>query len=329
MLAFIFGFIKKHIAWLLVLIGSVGLVWGLSNDAHTYSKHAISFGQAIVAGGVGAVLLNTWQYLGLFKTELEKIIYSDEFMSTKNDLPSILGKVTKAICTKNFPKLSDSLHDTIVNKYIPIDKNFHYEDYHYSASVDWAVPEKFIISSTEQTKVKIIPISPDVTVSQNYSQRLEKTENEDRVKTKLLKLTVNGKNITDDLDSFLKRDEVEIEGITYIRFSYELKLTGEDSYDIERVFDKEFFIIEEPVSKYTITTLLLGSKVNVSIIPDDLRIKFMSIGTTVDFKNDGMDPKFLPDKNKIITKAFDGIMFPSQGFLLHYAYNPVAVADEA
>lgn len=102
-------------------------------------------GQAILAGGVVTAVLNSMKYIGIFRDAVHEVIYSPEYLKTRKDLPELWNRMSTAIHEDKFPRLSSHLKDNIIKWYLPVQKDFFYDDYDRECFLEWANKEKKLL----------------------------------------------------------------------------------------------------------------------------------------------------------------------------------------
>ena len=310
--------IIRYVPFFMLLIGGYLLLLGSDNNVSDYDSFYIATGQAVLAGGVFAVILKSFQYIGVFKEELEKIIYTEEFLTVRNDLEQLWKKVSTAIYQKKFPKLSKHLHGTIMKEYLPTNQDYYYDDYRYSGKVDWFDAEKTTLELVEQVKVNIVPASPDTTIVYEFIHTAIKGEGASETMLELEKLKINDKDYSSD--DILKIEYFKDEqGSDCVRHSFLVELTGCDVYKVTRVLKKKVSLALDPYARVAGSKFVLNSQVKVSAVPDDIKVQFISLGTTADYKDAGLHPDYQDKTRCQVDKRFKGLLFPRQGYVLYYS----------
>lgn len=120
------------------VLGSIILAEeGLSLGEKALWTLARDFGVALVTGGVFAVLIETLQFLGVFRDAIAEIMAEDKFLERRNDLEKVWKKVTELICGNRFSNINNHLYADVLSKYLPSQQDFYYENYRRTCIVNW------------------------------------------------------------------------------------------------------------------------------------------------------------------------------------------------
>lgn len=78
-------------AWLIFLlgVGLYGLGYFLCPSETVWKEIVLKIADVLVIGVLIGYLSNAAQFLGVFKTDLENIVYGKKFMASRNDLPQL------------------------------------------------------------------------------------------------------------------------------------------------------------------------------------------------------------------------------------------------
>jgi len=300
----------KILPIILLVIGLLFLVLSifvLEKDS-TKSTLLKELGSAMLIGGLFSFLLKTIQYYNILKEELSNLIFENKFLLIRKDLEELWRKISSAMYIDKFPELSDELNEVILLKFFPI-KNYYYNNYILNVEVNWYDRADSILETTEQLIMEIIPSPQANKIPYNYEIYGVKR---DYPIVEIEKFEVNGENLYESIST--KEEDFEERGIKHTRHNYQIELKGENKYKILRVIKRRIPLNIDPYTKYEAKNLIRGAKVKVIVNPDDINVKFLSIGTTEDFVNQGFQRDI-----KHIDMEFKGIIFPMQGCVLFYS----------
>lgn len=118
----------------------------------------LSLGQALLAGGVFAAILKSMQFTGFYKSALFDIVFGDKYLNTRSDLQDVWRRVSSAMYKKNFYELENHLLDVVVDRYIPVNKDFYYKNYKRKCVIDWVDKEKTMVYMHEELSLEIVPV---------------------------------------------------------------------------------------------------------------------------------------------------------------------------
>src|SRR5690606_3278175 len=107
-----------NIAWISIITGIL-LLWSSVSFFEDIKYQGISekIGITILSSGVFAAVLKSFQFIGLFRKELEKIILDNKFIEKRNDLPELWKQISSNLYQQKFPLISENLQNIILEKY--------------------------------------------------------------------------------------------------------------------------------------------------------------------------------------------------------------------
>lgn len=137
------------LSWLIPFFGFLGyyLVYAdvIKNDKEL-NDIIIKVSDILVIGGFVGFLSNTSQAFGIFKKQLEDIVFSEKFLVNRNDIKPIWRKISKLMFQQRFPDISEDLLSIIQEQYICKDEYSYYSNYRIITDVKWADEyHKFIL----------------------------------------------------------------------------------------------------------------------------------------------------------------------------------------
>ena len=81
--------LRKAWPWIFLIIG-VGLyVYGYRELNTKWAEIAIEIANILIVGVVLGFVTNAAQFIGIFKSDLQDIIFGEEFIKKRNDLPKV------------------------------------------------------------------------------------------------------------------------------------------------------------------------------------------------------------------------------------------------
>lgn len=88
--------VKKSFALIVLLLGVIALsysIWGTFVDSR-WKELWGSIGKLSIASGLFTFLVKSFQFSGIFKSELTKIIFEPRFLANRKDLSEFWEKVS-------------------------------------------------------------------------------------------------------------------------------------------------------------------------------------------------------------------------------------------
>ncbi len=298
-----YEYFRGGFAWLLLIFGCAlyccGFFWISPNSA--WKEVVLKVADVLVIGVILGYLSNAAQFLGIFKQDLESIIFGKEFISKRNDLDTVWENVTKQMFKNKFPSLHKDLL-SIIRGYLPNDEISYYNDFENHISIEWVDKEKGVIKATDDVEFELIadnsnsfiyPIKSWVTISEG---------NHKWFKNEITRISINEKNLS--LEDNMK--ESKKEGDSYCE-TVNVSLSGASRYGIKYTRVRQYSINDDNYIGFRAHYIV--NKLRVCIdAPDDIKVLFTCRGTTNDFED-------VPQKGKRIEKKYKGLILPRQGFL--------------
>lgn len=140
---------QMALSWIVPFFGLLGYYLVYSNYINGDEKLKeiiIKISDVLVIGGFVGFLSNISQSFGIFKKELQEIVFSEKFLASRNDIKSIWKKTSKAMFQQRFPDISEDLFSIILDQYINKDEYSYYSNYRIITDIQWADErKKFVI----------------------------------------------------------------------------------------------------------------------------------------------------------------------------------------
>ena len=223
-------------AWLFLIVGLCLYFAGffLIEEKSVWSRIAIKIADVLVIGVVLGFITNAAQFIGIFKQDLQDIIYGKEFVKQRKDIYPLWENLSKELFKNKFPTLHKELLRT-VNGYFPKDEVSYYNDYEIHTSIEWVDKEKGIIKAMDKVAFDLISETTDKIP---YPIKTWTTiKNQQEYTNEITQITVNGdtphdiKYIgeTQDVEgSLCQVQQLTLQGHT----KYEIKYTRVKTYNI-------------------------------------------------------------------------------------------------
>ena len=268
--------------WGVPLIGLIGYILVYSGwlDEPT-AKIIEKISDVLVIGGVVGFLTNTFQVFGIFKSELEKIIYSYAYVSNRKDVSKIWRDVSSVMFQRKFHSISEDLFSIIQDQYICKDEYSYYDSYRIITDVSWADDNhKFIIVKDH--------IRFDLVTEKKGSVELSFAAwfsgiaglEEGKVYYHKFKCTVDGVEVKENPTN--ERNETantyKITNVINIDNS-----SGKERYEISIERERKYLYMEDFDISFRARYIVKDMVISLSL-PDDIKARFICRGTPKDFK---------------------------------------------
>lgn len=296
-------FLKSGSAWIFLIIGMIFYYLGYfqSNPDLIWREILIKIGDILVIGVILGYLTNVSQLLGVFKSDLQDIIYSKEFIKKRNDLENIWENITKELFKSKFPAISKDLLGLIQRSYLPVDNVSYYNDYNILIDLTWVDRERKLIMVKSSINFDLI------------------AETKDRFEFPLKSwIDVDGLAIDDYYvkvsDYCVNNNRVvplpiieELKDGCY-EFTYTIPLEGETKYEISKNVEKKYSLEKDFTICFKAQFLINKLTVNFTY-PDDILPAFINRGTIEEFRK-------MNGKRNSFTMKYKGLIFPNQGYVI-------------
>lgn len=294
-----YKYFRAGSAWIILLFG-IG-VYGLgyfvvSNEI--WKEILIKIGDVLVIGVIIGYLSNAAQFLGIFKKDLEDIIYGKEFIEKRNDLEDIWERITKQMFKNKFPSIHKEFLNVITH-YLPNDAVSYYHNYDIETTIEWENKESGKIKVTDDISFDLVADS-DQRFEHPFKSWTVIQEVDDKASA-MKSLVVDGKAP----EIVKEHNYIDNECRCY---ETTIALAGSKRYSIrfsrERIYDlnKDFYLGFR--ARYIVNDL----KVSLEH-PEDIDVIFTCRGTQKEFEN------YKTPNKKRIAKRYKGIILPRQGYI--------------
>lgn len=141
---------QAGMAWTLPLLGFLGYALAYLNIVNGEGRDIIiKISDLLVIGGVVGFLTNASHFFGIFKEELRSIIYSDNYLSIRKDIPMIWDKVSAEMLERRFPDIHTELFSIIKEHYFCKHEYSYYDGYRILSDITWADNQHSFIIITD------------------------------------------------------------------------------------------------------------------------------------------------------------------------------------
>jgi hypothetical protein len=259
-----------------------------------------SIGNAILIGGIFAVLLKSIQFIGIFKEELSKLIYEPKALGNRVDLPEIWEKMSTVLFKNKFPRISDKLLKDVKEKYFPTTEVSYYENAEHEIDIKVTDKEQKILLITCKVTLDVICENASTKTFYEFGY-LKKNGN-----YKLKKMIISGKDC-----SLHQPSEKNVNNEIFE--NYNIKLSGSEKHRIEKTFERTMSLNEDGL--YIFMAKKMFHKLKVQIHHEsDIKLELKKMGTISDFNT---------KKDKPLFKEYlcEGLVYPEQGYLINLKIN--------
>lgn len=281
--------------------------WFGLEDNRSLFKVLEKAGDLILISSVITFLIDSAEYLGIFKKELSEVIYEPEFLAKRKDIEKVWIDVSKVLFNSKFPQISTDLMMAVKN-YYTADQNIklsYYDDYKITYYVDYVEGERSIISVKTVTR---LTLKVEDTENFNFPMRFwtcVKESEQNTVDKEIKSLKVNKEIRTIPEPSKRYNEETGMLLITY-----DLALGGKTEYELEIVSIEKQNLKEDNYLGFRAKWLVKDMRVQI-FHPKDMSVLFVNRATASGFEQN-------KNSNREDFKEYEykGLILKHQGYIL-------------
>ncbi|MBD5250947.1 MAG: hypothetical protein HDS56_07220 [Barnesiella sp.] len=262
------------------------------------SKIVINFADVLIIGVVVGYLSSVAQWAGIFKREIQDIVFGKEFIGERKDIETIWANVTKQLIKYRFSDIHKDLLPAIRANALPPDNIIsYYEDHDSDITVEWVDRDNGIVKSIEAITFTLVadsdkqlPLPLKTTVIKGITQgQISNPE-----------IIVDG--MTPDI---INNPPKTIGGNT--EYSSTVYLEGKRQYCVSYKREKKYCINEDYFIGFRSQYILKNLTITLNL-PEGIEATFIERGTNVRFDS-------VKNSKHCIKKKLRGVIFPKQGYI--------------
>jgi hypothetical protein len=243
-----------------------------------------ALGKTILAGGFLAFFLKSFQFIGIFRDEISKVIFAKDFLTktTKAYKEEVWKNITNSLYQSSFPKISNKIANIIFDKYVPKGLEFYYENMTVIYEFEKIDDNHIAIIEKQTFTIRSEAKGVDF-LSESYIWK--KNEIENLTDVQIIKLTVNGEDIAQE--PWLKTENSVRDGqikkmikvnkllqgrhqyhvVKYVKSIHSNKLNVYWKNEILR-YVKNFEIVIKENSNFVVDFITFGLNIDLRCIPE-------------------------------------------------------------
>lgn len=273
-------------------------IWG-TFDNILWKETWSTLGKTMLASGIFAGILKLMQISGVFKEELEKLIFEPKFLKNRTDIPEYWDKISQELFKNKFPNISKKLLSDIKDTYFPTKSIIYYDQIEHFIEIEIDANDNLTIR--QKTSLDIICSSKSVCFDYQFFNTLNFKTDKSEVSYVTNYIKINGSPTND-----FKHEQLYNNKQLTNKFSVNLR--GSDKYEIEREELKVYSLITDNSIYFTASKL--SNTLSLSIThPKNLELKFNKLGTLKTFVEKQNNSTF----KKYVYKD---IIYPEQGYVI-------------
>lgn len=297
------NYFYRNSPWIALLIATLLIISANYIEDNEVSEFVGDIGIAVLASGIFAAVLKSFQFSGLFREEIEKVVLSTKFLKKRNDLEELWSDVTRALYESKFPEISNDIEELILTNYLPTRAIYYYKDFIVTIKIH-QIDDNDIVTYDQTCEYTLVPSNPDDPIPFKNKITYDKINGEEHSKNEILHFSINNNDIE------LKEEISETED-TVIR-TFTAELSNHREYRIKKVDKRHTWIYEDNTKLFRLMAITKGMNVVIQY-PESLEISFFNIGLVNQFKKKHVD------LTRCISRIHDnGVILPFQGFGLTF-----------
>lgn len=297
----------SNVFWISIIIGLL-LLWA-STSFFTDSRYvgiSEKMGLTVLSSGVFAVILKSFQFTGLFREEIEKVILSSKFLEKRNDLPELWKLISSQIYKQKFPEINEDLQSIILDEYFPVSHKVYYENLIFTINIEEITDNIIKFTQTVYIKGKK---QDDANIDKlKKCVKVEQSQNPENYKFEKLRYRINGKDIA--LDTIKGIEKIDDRGDKTIET--EIPIGNGKIFEIETKERREYSIKDDNTKLFHVNYITKELQVSVSH-PENVKVLFFPLGVVKPFTILHED-----HPNRITRIHREGLILPYQGFGLTF-----------
>lgn len=249
-------------------------------------------GKTILAGGFLAFFLKSFQFIGIFRDEISKVVLGEDFLrkTTFEYKKQVWSNTTRSLYQSYFNDISNRVTDIIYNKYIPKGIDFYFQDAMVSYEFEYFDDEHICIienqSFTVRTNKKATPFKSELFL-------IKKDDKSDKSDIEITDFTIN--NVKVKAKSF-KEKIIKDRGMITKTLSFNKRLKNKEIYNVKRSIKTIQSTLlnvfwRNEIHRYTKRfTLILrqNQKFEIDIVPFGLNIDLRKVPYTEIYRHEGV-----------------------------------------
>lgn len=290
---------KSGIAWIILIVGILFyyIAYFQLEQQSVWKEVLIKIGDVFVIGVILGYLSNAAAFLGVFKQDLQDIIYGKDFIKQRKDISPLWETVSKQMFKNKFPTIHKEFLK-VIKSYFPENEVSFYNDYESHITIKWIDRTVGTIRVKDSVSFELIA---DSTEEFEYPLKTwTRIIDPNNYKNEITRFTVNGK-------SPKISNEPESREQDYICQEQRIKLKGSTKYEIRYERVKEYNINDDYYIGFRAKYIVNKLRVCLNY-PDDINAIFTCRGTQLDFDT------VVNDKGRI-EKKYRSIILPRQGYV--------------
>ena len=277
--------------------------WELETSSPHWYKFIGKCADIVLVSSLISFLLDSAEYMGIFKKDLEEIIYDTKYLEKRNDIEDIWVRVSKVFTKLRFPQISTPLMNAVKDFYTPDDelKLSYYTDYRNVYTIEYDETDcNFINVKNEITFTLKVEDTKNFYFPMRYWNCVAENE-KDSVTINFEKITINGVAA-----KVTKPEKSYKDGM--ICHTFKLELEGKTEYQICQENKQRYDLRQDNYLGFRARWLVNDMRIQI-FHPANLKLLFVNRATANGFRTNKETPDFSEYEYK-------GLILKNQGYII-------------
>ena len=289
-------------------IWDYSLVWGFSYK--WFYDFLKTMGSVFMSSAVFMGIVKSYQFTGIFKEELRKVVFAEDHLTKRKDLDNIWEKITLQLCNQKFKQISNKLQKIIKQYYLPIEDDYYYKNTKLVVEIEKDPDNPNYVNIIEEFTYTVDTEDLEK-IDFKFTSSIPFSKKDNNLTSfELKEFTINDEDIIWKKGKELK--ESRTSNILNNSFNIKLDCVKEKKdYIVYRKQKKRFSLIENPYMGHTASWLYENYDFHITY-PKEMSFDWLAMGVLGKWKIKRSENTY----SKSLKATYTGLMFKNQGFLL-------------
>ncbi len=283
-------------------------IWEFSFDwLYDFAKTG---GSIFMSSAVFMGIVKSYQFTGIFKAELRKVVFAEDHLSKRNDIDNIWENLTLQLCKQKFKKISTKLQKIVKQYYLPIEDDYYYKNTKLVIEIEHSEDNPGYINVVEEY-TSTINIEDSEKIDFVFTSKIPFPKDDNNITYfKLTEFTLNEKDVKWNKGKELKENSSN--NILSNNFNIKLDcINGKKEYIVYRKTMKCYAMSENPYMGHTASGLYENYNIHITY-PKNISFDWLGMGVLGKWNIKRSENAY----SKTLKAEYRGLIFKNQGFLL-------------
>lgn len=308
---------KSSIPWMLLIVGLLLFTFTefytffskKETMSITFNKNWLTWlsgiSKAILISGISSVLLNSFEYMGIFRGVMVDIVMGEAYLDNRKDLDKHWEKITLLLFKNRFPAINNQITKDVKETYLPIDVPKYYDGATEDISISIVNKALQIVEVVNTTTFTINTWDAKQMLGYSLINDIAcEGQNSSHESFEIVNFTIDGEDIIPTGDRNVRR---MIDGKWCLLNSLKVKnITGKLLYKVNFTIKKTYSLKYDNILYNLLQHIHHG--IDIYFHLDGVSLDIIKIGTLQKFET-------IKRNNKYIHLKYNGLIYPQQGYI--------------